>query len=452
MEQMSIFVKLRPSTLPGEKGSIYFLFIKKRMTKTITTPYRVYQEEWNSQLSSIRLGSFSPKRESELREIVISLEKDKDDLMIKIRRKEQTGGCSLHEAVDIYRNRCSYCFFSEFVETLTSEMLMPQQCRLAEAYRSASNNMKAFNQGRDLPLNAINANLMQAYEAYMKAKGNELNTISFYNRNTRAIYNKAIKRGLIEKKNEDPFAEVFKGVAKTRKRAVKQEVIDELKKLDIEEILNKRKKYSYGMKDRVKSNKENPVDTIDPEKVKTEEEKKDFRPVRKSLNFARDMFLLCFYLRGISFIDLAFLKKTNMEDNLIVYTRHKTGQRLEVAITSSIRKIIQQYAHYCKDSEFLLPILSNNATRNEYINALKRENRHLKILSSMIGLKRPLTTYVSRHSWASIARTKGIPLAVISQGLGHESEKTTQIYLDSFDFSILHKANQKITELSKKAS
>ena len=429
MAHMTISAKLRLSTVTGKKGSIYIQLIKDRITKTVTTPYRVYPEEWNTSLSAIRLGSFSPKREFELREIVFSLDKEIENLKKKIKKKERIGGCSLEEAAELYRNKYSVLSFSDFVETLSTEMIRPQQSRLAEAYRSASNNLKAFNNGKDLPLEAIDSALMQAYEVYMKNKGNEPNTISFYNRNTRAIYNKAVKRGLIEKKEEDPFADVFKGVAKTRKRAVKQEIIDVLKKLDLEDI-------TTGMM--------NSAGTV-------ENETKNLKSLRKSLKFAKDIFLLSFYLRGISFVDLAYLRKSDLSGDLIIYTRHKTGQRLEVAITPSIREIIQKYARYCQNSEFLFPVLPPGTTRKDYLNALKRQNKHLKTISTMIGLETPLTTYVSRHSWASIARAKGYPIAVISQGLGHESERTTQIYLDSFDYSILHKANRKITEFSKKA-
>jgi integrase len=421
MTSMSISVKYRPSTVAGKTGSLYLLLIKNRKTKTVTTPYRVYPEEWNTRLSTACLGSSLSKRELELRETVASLEKDLSDLKDRIRRKETGGGCSLEEAVELYRNQHSVHTFSGFVEELRAE-LPPSQARLGEAYLSASNNLKAFNGGKDLPLNAINTRLMKDYEAYMTAKGNQLNTVSFYIRNTRAVCNKAVRRGLMERKMEDPFTGVFKGIAKTNKRAVSQEVIDQLKNLNLLD-LNEGTKLNEGTGQK-----------------------------NMSLRFARDMFLLSFLLRGISFIDLAFLKKENIRGNVIVYIRRKTGQRLEIAVTPDIRRIIARYARYCRDSEFLLPVLPSGATRKDYLTALRRQNRNLKILSGMIESEKLLTTYVSRHSWATIAREKGIPLPVISLGMGHCSERTTQIYLDSFDYSILHKANSKITDFLKKKS
>ncbi len=417
MSQMSVSLRFRQSSVPGKKGSLYIRFIRKRYIKTITTPYRIYAEEWNEKLSYIRTSSSFSSREKELREIAYTLDKEIEDLCYLIRQTEYAGECSLDDAVMLYRKKYFSYSFSSCVDELITEMTPPRQSRLAEAYRSASNNLKAFNGGKDISLNSINARFMRAYEVYMKNKGNSMNTISFYNRNTRAIYNKAVRQGWTEWKKEDPFADVFTGVAKTRKRAVKQDVIDNLIKLDLS-INDSCKK--AGSPD--------------------------------SLSFARDIFILSFLMRGISFIDLAFLRKTDIRHNLITYIRHKTGQRIEIAVTPAIREIILRYTEYTKNTEYLLPILPKECSRLQYKNRIRQQNRNLKILSQMIGLEVPLTTYVSRHSWASIARAKGFSVSVICQGLGHESEKTTQIYLDSFDYSILHKANKIITDFAKKVS
>ena len=421
LNQTSIFTKFRFSSVPGKEGSIYFRFIRKRKVKVVTTPYKVYPNEWNSELSIIRVGSSNSLRERELEEIYFGLKQTEERIRRKVIQLEKRGDYTLSELVDYCHNQSPS--ISQFVEELVSDLEKSKQYRLAEAYRVSSQKLIAFNKGEEVLLSSINSEFMRDYEKYMKRKGNSLNTISFYNRNTRAIYNKAVKRGIIERQIEDPFADVFTRVAKTRKRAVTQDVLDELMKLDLS------------------------ITEIKPQGNPREE----LKALKKSTSFARDMFLLSFYLRGISFIDLAYLKKKNLKNNCITYIRSKTGQYFEIEINTRIREIIQKYAFLCENSELLLPILLEGTGRKEYKNALKRQNDHLKTLSGKIGIMdKKLTTYVARHSWASIAYEKGYPITVISQGLGHESEKTTRIYLDSFDYTFLHIANEIITNLSKK--
>lgn len=411
--QTTVSVKFRPSTVETKEGYLYFQFICNRKVRTVTTPYRIYPEEWNAKLSSICLGGESPRRERYLQEIHLAIRGDLDRLLNKIRRLERAGGYSLDHIISYYRSD-DIKYFSEFVEELASTLENNRQQRLAEAYRVTANSLKTFNQGSDILLTSINSFVMEEYELYMKQKGSSLNTISFYIRNIRSVYNKAVKDGLIDRQRENPFQEVFTGVAKTRKRAVKQNVIKSLLQLKIKEVFSAKRP-------------------------------RNLKELKKSLTFSRDLFVLSFYLRGISFIDLAHLTKSNLSEGFITYVRCKTGQQIEIAVTSRISDIIGRYAHLCSCSDFLLPIMCNQEGRLSYLSALKRQNTHLKELSSMLGLEKTLTTYVSRHSWASIAQSKGYPISVISQGLGHESEKTTRIYLDSFDYSVLHKANSDIT-------
>lgn len=419
-QTVSLSTKFRPSTVSGKKGSIYYQFIRKRKVKVVTTPYKVFPEEWNEELSSVRIGSFSHQRERQLQEIYLSLKQEEEKINRKIFQLEQRGNYSLVEIADFYHNQTINV--SEFVEELVLELERSKQYRLIEAYRVAAKNLMTFCKGQEVPLNTITAQFMKDYEKYMEEKRNTPNTISFYNRNTRAIYNKAIKKGLIDRQMQDPFSDVFTGVAKTRKRAINQGIMDNLMKLDL---------------------------TIMETEV-SEHKDLNIKMLKKSSAFARDMFILSFYLRGISFIDLAHLKKSDLKNNCITYTRSKTGQYFEIAVNSKIKEIILKYASFCKDSDLLLPILLEGNSRKYYKNALKRQNDHLKIISNLVGLNKKLTTYVSRHSWASIALTKGYSISIISQGLGHESEKTTKIYLDSFDYSKLHEANEIITNLSKK--
>ena len=160
---------------------------------------------------------------------------------------------------------------------------------------------------------------------------------------------------------------------------------------------------------------------------------------------ARDMFLFSFYTRGMSFIDMAYLKKSDLKNGILSYRRHKTGQQLHIRWEYCMEKIVVRYAAGCS-SEYLLPILKlpSKKLRSQYKSTLFRINKYLKEIARLCGIVAPLTMYVSRHSWASIAKSKNIPLSVISEGMGHDSEETTRIYLASLDGSVIDKANSLI--------
>lgn len=164
------------------------------------------------------------------------------------------------------------------------------------------------------------------------------------------------------------------------------------------------------------------------------------------LEFSRDLFLLSFYLQGIPFVDLAYLRKSNVNGNILVYRRHKTRQQLYITVENCAHKIIKRYARECKSSAYLLPILNAVGEQGykQYKSALRLYNKHLNQISEMIQITPHLTSYVARHTWASTAREKGIPVSIISTGMGHSSEKVTYVYLESLDNKTMSEANKKI--------
>ncbi|WP_290540718.1 tyrosine-type recombinase/integrase [Alistipes sp.] len=146
----------------------------------------------------------------------------------------------------------------------------------------------------------------------------------------------------------------------------------------------------------------------------------------------------------MSFIDAAFLKKDDICNGILTYRRHKTGQLQHIKIIRQIKEIIDR--HSDKDSPYLLPVISHPGQdgRRQYETALRRVNRDLKVIAEMVKLPVTLTTYVSRHAWATIAKSKNVPINVISEALGHDSIATTQIYLASIDASTIDRANELI--------
>ena len=167
-----------------------------------------------------------------------------------------------------------------------------------------------------------------------------------------------------------------------------------------------------------------------------------------SKRFARDMFLFSFYTRGMSFVDIAFLQKKNLKGNMLFYRRKKTNQQLIIYWEACMQEIVKTYEADIS-SPYLFSIISESIgnPRKQYQKVMFRINRQLKHIGRDLGLNHPLTMYCARHSWASIARDEGIPLSVISEGMGHESEKTTQIYLSSLKTEVIDRANRKILNL-----
>lgn len=284
---------------------------------------------------------------------------------------------------------------SSFMQVNIASLRQSGKLRTSETYRATLNSFMKFMDGKDVLLSNMDAELMMGYETYLKEQGASMNTVSFYMRILRATYNRAVDKGVIRQRF--PFKHVYTGVEKTVKRAISFKVIRQLKEMDL-----------------IHS---------------------------QSMEFARDMFMFSFYTRGMSFVDMAFLKKTDLNNGMLTYRRKKTGQLLSIRWEKCMQDIVDKYpGNY---STYLLPIIIHirKDERLQYKNSICLVNRRLKEIGKKLGLVHPLTMYVARHSWASVARGKHIPLSVISEGMGHDSEKTTLIYLAALDTTVIDKAN-----------
>lgn len=268
--------------------------------------------------------------------------------------------------------------------------------RCAETYISAAKSFRQFLENKDIPIAQLESRTIKAYEAFLTAKGLSMNTVSFYMRNLRAIYNHAVEENLAEQ--HFPFKRTYTGICKTVKRAVSIDTIQKIASLD----------YS----------------------------------VFPDLEFSADIFLFSFYTRGTAFVDIAYLQHKNIKNGYLTYHRKKTGQRITIRWERCMAEIVEKYHNHHSASPYLLPILKGNNTRTEYLTASHRLNRNLKKIGQLIDSQTPLTLYVARHSWASIAHSKQIPIATISEALGHNSESTTRIYLTSLDNSAVDNANR----------
>ena len=399
---VSIKLKFRPSTIDGKEGSLYYQVIYKRVVRQISTHYKIMPNEWYAESDTLRIID-NDERYNYLQSIQRRIQWDKKRLMKIIDRFINSEyDFSVDSIIDAYYNEIKDITLFNFIEKLIVKLQKNGQVRTSETYNCTLNSFKRFRHGNDLYFVELDNDLLMSYEYFLKSEGLSMNTISFYMRRLRAIYNRAVEEGIAEQNNL--FKKVYTSSEKTVKRAIPLKSIKRLKSLDL----------SYST----------------------------------AKAFARDMFLFSFYTRGMSFVDIAYLQKKDLKNGVLNYRRKKTGQLLYVRCEPCMQEIIKRYES-ATNSTYLLNIIKDNKNdaRKQYLNALTLINRSLKSIGKLIGLDKPLSMYVARHSWASIAKAEGISLSVISEGMGHDSESTTQIYLASLDSSVIDKANQKIIKL-----
>ena len=293
--------------------------------------------------------------------------------------------------------------FVRFMNDIIAQLHKNGQHKTWQHYRATFNSFMRFRQDNDLSLRKMNAEMMRSYEAYLKQQNVCRNTSSFYMRILRAIYNRAVEQGLVAQ--QYPFRRVYTGIDKTRKRAISFDAVKRIKQLDTLEF--------------------------------------------SSQDLARDAFILSFYLRGISFIDLAHLKKSDIQDGYLHYTRSKTHQRITIKWEPQMQALADKHKHLTDNSPYLFPFLQGDGAQQQsettlYHNMESRITYHLRHIGQMIGIPGNLTLYVARHSWATAARDHHTPISVISEALGHDSEATTQIYLRSIQTSEIDKLNAEL--------
>ena len=175
--------------------------------------------------------------------------------------------------------------------------------------------------------------------------------------------------------------------------------------------------------------------------------------ITPAMKGAQELFILMFLLRGLPFVDLAYLRKSDLRGNVISYRRRKTGRPLSVTLTTEAMFLLQKYMNWEEQSPYLFPILHSDEgspkAYREYQLALRNFNYQLELLGKALGLKDRLSSYTARHTWATLARDYGAPISVISAGLGHTSEEMTRVYLKDFDVSMLNQVNSIVTNLSR---
>lgn len=264
-----------------------------------------------------------------------------------------------------------------------------------ENYRTALRSFTRF-LGRRISVGDINSDLMDSYEHWLQEHSTSMNTISCYMRSLRSLV-----KGIDENRARESFKGVFTGREKTEKRAVTEDDIARIRGLRL-------RQHTF-------------------------------------ISLTRDLFLFSIYGLGMPFVDMCFLRKEQINEGRIVYHRHKTHQRICVPLEPCMEEIINRYA--CQDSDYVFPMLraTNPAEAyDKYLLMLNHYNRTLKKLAARAGINRSLTSYVSRHTWASVAYSNNVELPVISKALGHANPQNTLIYIKEINDDRLSIANHEL--------
>lgn len=395
---ISVKVKFRPSTVVGKEGVIYYQIIQNRIVRQLTTSYRIFPCEWDRPNARLIIGNTA--RSNQLLSLKSHIDWDLRRInMIISRLTQDNQPFSANDIIAAFQTRTDELSLANFMESLIAQLKQMGKLRTAETYTATLRSFMRFRNDADVLLDEITPELIAMYEAYLQNNGVVRNTSSFYMRILRAVYNRAVGKDLVRQRN--PFKNVYTGVDKTVKRALPLSAIRRIKNLDLTRL--------------------------------------------PKLEFARDMFLFSFYTRGMSFIDMAFLKKTDLQNGYLKYRRHKTKQQLLIRWEKCMQEILSMYPTD-KASPYLLPIVKQpyENARKCYRNTMASINVQLKKIAELSNVAIPLSLYCARHSWASIARSKNIPISIISEGMGHDSEATTLIYLASIDNTTIDNANAKI--------
>ena len=266
-------------------------------------------------------------------------------------------------------------------------------------YATALRSLLKFHGDKNITFSDMRCELIDAYGAWLQRKGVCKDTLSCYMRSLRAIYNKAVEHGLTEQK--EPFKNVFTGISRTRKRSIE--------KTDINKLRNVKVKPGSFMQ------------------------------------LVRDVFLFCFYACGMPFVDVAFLKKSQITDGVLAYHRRKTNQFVQIKLEPCMEEIINRYRS--DDRSYVFPFLTSqdeDTAYREYKRKFTYYNKVLKILGKQAGINKALSSYVARHTWATLAFMSSVDMPVIAQALGHTNIKTTQIYVEDIGNDKQNWANKKL--------
>lgn len=389
-----------------KKGNLYPIKLRvilNRRSFDISMGFSIPVKDWDEKGQQVKPSSKAVENATRLNSI-LSKEKQKVlEVLIRLQDEGKLETITLEELKSFTVQKSTEAMTLAFAQEIIAELREAKKFGNARVYTTMFRSIRDFVKSKDFPLKQLTYAWLRKYEAWYLSKGNSANGLSVSLRTLRALYNRAIKQKLVSK-DYYPFTDYTIKNETTRKRAITANDLELIKK---------------------------------------------FEPRTQRQERAKDFFMLSFYLMGASFIDIALLKVKNITGGRIEYKRRKTGRLHSILISPPLQALLDKYLPGKGKEDFILNVVNTDDPKKQEIKVrdeLRRFNRALKEIGETCGIEAPLTSYVARHSYATIAKYKGVPTAVISEALGHKSEEVTQVYLDSFDKEVLDRYHNMIIE------
>ena len=394
----AICYKVRP--LRDNTYPLMLRLTQHRKRKYISLGVSVLEKDWDFKKNQ-------PKKSCPDREAIVKLISDKvsayNSLIMDLTARQQP--FTVSSLILALENRTKVKTVSEMYDYLIDEFRKTDHLGTMSVYQQSKSSLTKFNRTLDIPFSDIDCQWLERYEKWLKGRNIKDTTISILFRTLRSVFNRALSMKLI-KQDIYPFNDfkVSKFDVRTKKRAVTKEDVKKIMSLNLS-------------------------------------------GERQYMQLARDIFLFSYFGAGINFSDIALLRYCDISDGRIRYIRKKTGKEISFPLSEAGKEIIERYFRPdATSADYIFPILDRKMHKTE----MQRKNRIHKVIGKvnpclaeigkMAGLATHLTTYVARHTFATVLKRSGVNIAIISESMGHSDIATTQIYLDSFENSQIDEA------------
>ena len=407
---MNTNIVISLDTRREKKGGTYPLVMRvghNERTTAIPLGINLTENDWDSEKRIVKKTYTGVTTVTRLNNLIQKKKTDAMDVILALHEAKRLTTMSVSDVSAKIVNNNKPQSFLVFAEGVIKELVASNRIGTGRSYKEVVSVLKNFWGDKDLSFFDISYNFLTKFEASHLHKGNSYNGLAVYMRTIRAIYNKAIKAGIVEKENY-PFEEYKIRTTPTEKRALDWEFLKKIINLKLS-------------KNHICFN-------------------------------ARNYFVASYMMYGMNYTDMAFLKKEDMSNGRIIYRRRKTSKLYDIKVTPVLNKILSFYIKQNDESPYIFPIIKREDLALQYREikwARKRYNKKLKTLAGECGIETNLTSYVSRHSFATQAMLQHVPLNAISSMLGHSSLKTTEVYLKSLPTNILDDYNLLILQNTK---